>query len=156
MRAVSPTRKKRIDFGVVTIVATAPGVAVTVVAAEVLTPAANANSDTLPARWPRVTVVVAIPESSVVALPGENSTPGALAEKLTDAPGTPLPAASETFTANAPMELRTVPLLVGDVATVTLLGGPTFGPDESEQAAARTSHDAAQATSDGRIIWSAR
>jgi hypothetical protein len=99
---------------------------------------------------------VAIPESSVVVLAGENSTPGALAEKVTGAPGTPLPAASDTFTAKAPTVLLTVPLLVGDADTVTLLGGPTLGPDESEQAAPRIIPDAAQATSDGRIISSAR
>jgi hypothetical protein len=156
MRAVSPTRKNRIDFGVVTIVATAPAVAVTVVAADVLTPVAKANSVTLPARSPRVTVVAASPEPSVVVLAGENSTPGTLAEKLTGASGTPLPAASETFTTKAPTELLTVPALVGDVATLTVVGGPIFGPDESEHAAASTSHDAMQATSDGRIISSAR
>src|SRR5688572_27045142 len=127
------------DLGVVTREVTGPGVAVTVTDAAAETPVAFATSCVVPVFVPRVTVVVAMPEASEMADDGAKFTPPPpLALKFTTLPATPLPLASATFTAKAPIGVLTMAEVVGDVATVTWLAGPILGPDESEPHAATT------------------
>jgi hypothetical protein len=133
--------------------------AVTVAVAGAETPVAYAVSVETPVFVPSVTVVVATPDSSEMADDGAKLIPPPpLAKKFTTLPATALPLASATLTAKAPMTDRTAADVVGDVATVTLLAGPIFGPDESPPHAATRLSDAAAArnTRGWRITWSAR
>src|SRR5215217_2295801 len=148
--------KKRIAFGVVTTLAAGPAIAVTVADAGVLTPATSAEMVALPARWPSVTVVEAIPDASVVSEGDESSMPEALARKPTVTPGTPFPFASATFTANAPTDVLTVPLGAGDVVTDIATGGPICGPDASPPHAAATPNAAKARREKRRVTWCVR
>jgi hypothetical protein len=141
-------------LGVVTSETSGPAVAVTVAVAGAETPVAYAVSSTLPVFVPRVTVVVATPAASDIADEGAKVIPPPPeAKKFTTIPETAFPFASATFTPKAPIDERTVPLAVGGEETVTWLGGPIFGPDESEPHAAPStaSEEAASSVKGWRI-----
>src|SRR5688500_11892406 len=105
--------------------AAAPAMVVTVTVAAVATPLTDALSVAGPASVPSTTTVLATPLTSVVALVGVSPIPPPpLAEKLTAAPLTAWPFASDTFTLNVPIVPFTAPVVVGDVLTSTRAGGP--------------------------------
>ena len=107
---------------------------------------------------PNTTTVPAIPVASVAALAGVSvMPPPPLAVKFTVAPLTACPFASDTLTANVPIEPFTEPVVVGGELTSTRAGGPILGPDESEHAVATKSSEAAEAArNEDRITLSAR
>ena len=143
---MSPIALSRMLCGFATSLATAPGVVVSEMVAIVVTPFTDADTVEVPAMVPRMMVVRAVPVPSVVALVGLSEIPPPpLALKVTAAPLTACPLASDTFTAKVPTLFFTAPLVVGELETSTFDGGPIFGAEESDpHPAATTSSDAVE------------
>jgi hypothetical protein len=118
-------------FGTTTIRSTGPGVAVMDADADAVLPLTVAVMETVPLSVPRVMVVDAAPDASVVVELGD-VVAWPVTVKFTVALETAAPDASATTTVIVPPDCPTSAELAGPVVIVTRAGGPILGATASD------------------------